>query len=258
MLRNSGNDFNRLQMQDAMMQTLIMGEMDIDYMAYSPAVLYLNGAYWGVQNIREKSSADYLYSNYGLDADSVDLLESSPIRWLEEGDNSGYTSILNFLNSNNLTTTQNYSYVTSRIDMESYIDYQIAQIYFVNLDWPGNNIKYWKSKTPGSKWRWLLYDTDFGFGLYTSPDHNTLTFAAEVQGPDWPNPPWSTLLCASFSGTQNSGKDLSINSTFYLFHLDPIRVNAIIDSLSGIIATEMSPMTFSSRWGGSMEQWRNN
>ncbi len=56
MLRNSGNDFNRTQMQDAMMQTLIMGQMDIDYMAYTPAALYLNGAYWGVQNIREKSS----------------------------------------------------------------------------------------------------------------------------------------------------------------------------------------------------------
>ena len=76
MLRNSGNDFNRTQLQDAMMQTLIMGQMDIDYMAYTPAALYLNGAYWGVQNIREKSSTDYLYTNYGLDEDSVDILES--------------------------------------------------------------------------------------------------------------------------------------------------------------------------------------
>ncbi len=75
MLRNSGNDFNRTQMQDAMMQTLLMGQMDIDYMAYQPAALYLNGVYWGVQNIREKSSGDYLYTNYGLDEDSIDLLE---------------------------------------------------------------------------------------------------------------------------------------------------------------------------------------
>ncbi len=149
MLRNSGNDFNRTQMQDAMMQTLIIGQMDIDYMAYTPAALYLNGVYWGVQNIREKSSGDYLYTNYGLDEDSIDLLES--FNTVIEGDNSDYTAIISFLNSNNLTSTQNYNYVTSRIDLESYIDYQIAEIYFANLDWPGNNIKYWKSEKTGFK-----------------------------------------------------------------------------------------------------------
>jgi hypothetical protein len=255
MLRNSGNDFNRTQMQDAMMQTLLIGQMDIDYLAYQPAALYLNGVYWGVQNIREKSSGDYLYTNYGLDEDSIDMLE-----WYNsviEGDNSGYTPIISFLNSNNLTTSQNYNYVISRIDLESYIDYQIAEIYYANLDWPGNNIKYWKSKRPGSKWRWLLYDTDFGFGLYTSPDHNTLTFAAEAQGPDWPNPPWSTLLFRKLLGNADFRKrfvdkfNVYINSTF-----NPVRVNAVIDSLRDNIAAEM-PYHFL-RWGGTMSAWDYN
>jgi hypothetical protein len=255
MLRNSGNDFNITQMQDAMMQTLLIGQMDIDYMAYQPAALYLNGVYWGVQNIREKSSGDYLYTNYGLDEDSIDLLES--FNYVLEGDNSGYTAIISFLNSNSLNNTQNYNYVTSRIDLESYIDYQIAEIYYANLDWPGNNIKYWKSKRPGSKWRWLLYDTDFGFGLYTSPDHNTLAFATEAQGPDWPNPPWSTLLLRKLLGNADFKKrfvdkfNVYINSTF-----NPVRVNAVIDSLRENIATEM-PYHFL-RWGGSMGSWEYN
>jgi hypothetical protein len=255
MLRNSGNDFNITQMQDAMMQTLLIGQMDIDYMAYQPAALYLNGVYWGVQNIREKSSGDYLYTNYGLDEDSIDLLES--FNYVLEGDNSGYTPIISFLNSNSLNTAQNYNYVTSRIDLESYIDYQIAEIYYANLDWPGNNIKYWKSKRPDSKWRWLLYDTDFGFGLYTSPDHNTLAFATEAQGPDWPNPPWSTLLLRKLLGNADFKKrfvdkfNVYINSTF-----NPVRVNAVIDSLRENIATEM-PYHFL-RWGGSMGSWEYN
>jgi hypothetical protein len=255
MLRNSGNDFNRTQMQDAMMQTFIMGQMDIDYMAYSPAALYLNGVYWGIQNIREKSSSDYLYTNYGLDPDSVDLLES--YYSVLEGDNSDFTAMISFLNSHNLTSAENYNYVTSRIDLESYIDYMIAEIYFANTDWPGNNIKYWKAKKPGSKWRWLLYDTDFGFGLYTNPDLNTLTFASEAQGPDWPNPPWSTLLFRKLLGNEDFKKrfvdkiNVYINSTF-----NPLRINAVIDSLSNNISKEM-PYHFL-RWGGSMSSWRNN
>jgi hypothetical protein len=255
MLRNSGNDFNRTQMQDAMMQSLIIGQMDIDYMAYSPAALYLNGVYYGVQNIREKSSSDYLYTNYGLDPDSVDLLESYAS--VIEGDNQDYVPIISFLNSNNLTSTQNYNFVTSRIDMESYIDYQIAEIYFANLDWPGNNDKYWKSKSPGSKWRWLLYDTDFGFGLYTTPDHNTLAFATEAQGPDWPNPPWSTLFLRKLLGNADFKKRFVDKFNVYIYStFNPVRVNAIIDSLSRNIAAEM-PYHFL-RWGGSMGAWEYN
>ncbi len=192
----------------------------------------------------------------------MDSMRTALICWnginsVIEGDNSGYTPIISFLNSNNLTTKQNYDFVTSRIDLESYIDYQIAQIYFANLDWPGNNIKFWKSKRPGSKWRWLLYDTDFGFGLYTSPDHNTLTFATEDQGPDWPNPPWSTLLLRKLLGNADFKKrfvdkfNVYINSTF-----NPVRVNAVIDSLRDNIAAEM-PYHFL-RWGGSMGAWEYN
>ena len=174
-----------------------------------------------------------------------------------EGDNSDYTPIISFLNSNSLASTQNYNYITSRIDLDSYIDYQIAEIYFANLDWPGNNIKYWKSKKPGSKWRWFLYDTDFGFGLYTSPDHNTLAFATETQGPDWPNPPWSTLLFRRLLGNEDFRKRFVDKFNIYIYStFNPVRVNAVIDSLRDNIAEEM-PYHFI-RWGGSMQSWEYN
>jgi hypothetical protein len=255
MLRNSGNDFNRTQFQDAMMQTLLIGQMDIDYLGYTPAALYLNGNYWGVQNIREKSSEDYLFSNYHLDDDSVDMLE-----WQNSiivGDNADYDQLLDFLGSHDLSDQDNYNYVRQQIDMESYLDYQIAQIYFANQDWPGNNIKFWKPKRPGSAWRWLLFDTDFGFGLYSSPDHNTLTFASETNGPDWPNPPWSTFLFRKLLENQEFRDRfvdkfcVYINSTF-----NPGRVSGIIDSLRNNIAAEM-PYHFN-RWGGSILDWEWN
>jgi hypothetical protein len=255
MLRNSGNDCNRTQFQDAMMQTIVMGQMDIDYLGYTPAALYINGAYWGVQNIREKSSEDYLYTNYNLDQDSIDMLE-----WQNSvivGDNTDYIHLLDFLGSKNLSVPANYDYVKQQINMESYLDYQIAEIYFANLDWPGNNMKYWKSKKPGSTWRWLMFDTDFGFGLASTPDHNTLTFATETNGPDWPNPPWSTFL---FRKLLENGEfrnrfvdkfNVYLNSTFR-----SDRVTGIIDSLRGNIAAEM-PYHFN-RWGGTMDAWEWN
>ena len=84
------------------------------------------------------------------------------------------------------------------MDINNFIDYYIAQIYYANTDWPGNNIKFWRPHTSDGKWKWILYDTDFGFGIPFMGSNNylfnTLEFATETNGPGWPNPPWSTYL----------------------------------------------------------------
>ena len=82
------------------------------------------------------------------------------------------------------------------IDMENFIDYQGSQIFFDNTDWPGNNIKFWRPRVDDGRWRWVLYDTDFGFGIWNASNfaNNTLAFALAPNGPGWPNPPWSTLM----------------------------------------------------------------
>jgi hypothetical protein len=256
MLRNSGNDFNRTMFHDAMIQTLLIGEMDVDYNAYTPSAVYLNGEYWGILNTREKINDGYFNSNYGLDEDSVDFLEGD--RVIIAGSNTDYNALINFIKTHILSSASNYQYVKDRIDIDEYINYMIANIYSGNADWPGNNLKYWKSKQAGSKWRWILYDMDFGFGLYGySPDHNTLTFALEPNGPVWPNPPWSTLLFRKMIENDEFKNQFIDKFSIYIYSIyNPARVNIIIDSLKQIIAAEM-PYHFQ-RWGGSMTDWENN
>ena len=79
LLRNSGNDNQITMFRDALMHTLISGQMDLDHQAYQPAILYLNGEYWGIQNLREKIDADYIESNFGIESDDIDLLELNGI-----------------------------------------------------------------------------------------------------------------------------------------------------------------------------------
>ncbi|MDV7398998.1 CotH kinase family protein, partial [Arthrospira platensis SPKY1] len=73
--------------------------------------------------------------------------------------------------------------------------YQIAEIFFDNQD-AGGNIRYWKAKSADAKWRWILYDTDWGFGLHEASAYanNSLAFHTAANGPAWPNPPWSTFI----------------------------------------------------------------
>lgn len=107
-------------------------------------------------------------------------------------DNAEYEELMNYVSTNNLANEAHYRYVKDRVDVDNFALYYTSQIYFDNQDWPSNNIKYWK--TSNGKWRWILFDTDFGFGICDKNNYrnNTLSFALDNNGPGWPNPPWST------------------------------------------------------------------
>jgi hypothetical protein len=199
-LRNSGNDWDYTMFRDGLMTTLLDG-VDVDKQDFRPAVLLLNGEYWGILNLREKINEDFIAAHHNLNRDSIDMLEN--FGEIVSGDSIEYMELYNFIAYNNLSVISNYQHVLSKIDINNFIAYYASQIYFGNTDWPGNNIKYWKKKS-GSKWRWIMFDTDFGFNLYNrGVSHNTLNFALEPNGPDWPNPPWSTLFLRKLLDNQN-------------------------------------------------------
>jgi hypothetical protein len=200
-LRNGGNDWGRTFFSDGMMQGLVE-DIDLDIMAFRPCLVYLNGEYWGILNLREKQNEHYIAMYHDVDLDSIDLLEfnANPIH----GDAQHYLKLIDFISNNDLSQTANYEYVKTLIDIDNFIDYNVTQIYFDNRDWPANNIKYWRPRTKDGKWRWLVYDVDWGFGVNAygrggnqyGYDYNTLEYATSPQPTPnhHANPPWSTLL----------------------------------------------------------------
>jgi hypothetical protein len=190
-LRNSGNDLFNTGMRDVVM-TGLMENSNQDIQAYQSVASYINGRYWGLFNLREKVNEHFLASKHGVDPESIDLLEFNAA--IIQGSNAEYLALLEYARTNPIEQAVHYNYLAEQIDIDNYIQYQAAQIYFDNQDWPGNNIKYWKS--PDTKWRWILFDTDFGAAIWNSDAafFNTLNFALVVNGQEWPNPPWSTLL----------------------------------------------------------------
>ncbi len=255
-LRNSGNDWVSTMFRDALMQQIVQ-HTAIDVQAYRPASIFLNSAYWGILNIREKVNEHYLATHHGVDPDELDLLENegNPI----EGDAQHYQHLLNFVNGHTMTEATVWDSIHAWVDLDNFWDYQIAQIYYDNTDWPGNNIKFWRPHTPTGKWRWLMFDTDFGFGLYNSVNYmnNTLEFATAPNGPDWPNPPWSTLLLRKFLANPRLKVEF-INR--YADHLNStllsIRVIQLITGLQNGIKSEIT--RHRQRWPESASNWSSN
>jgi hypothetical protein len=252
-LRSSAQDWWRTMFRDGMVQTLIEQGMRLDYQDYRPSVLFINGQYWGIHNIREKLNEHYVEAHYGVNPDNIDLIEVSKSETANNGDITAYSAMMNFVSANYLALQANYDYITSIVDIDEYIDYNIAEIYSANSDWPGSNMKLWREREPGAKWRWMIYDLDFTFGgnansQYTS---NTLALATATNGPSWPNPPWSTLLLrrllenTTFRNEFIQRFAVHINTTF-----ERSRVLAVIDSLKAGIASEIP--RHKTRWPQSL------
>ena len=240
LLRNGGQDWWRAMFRDGMMHTLVKDCMDIDWLAYKPAVLFLNGVYWGIHDIREKHNEHYIAGNHGIDPDLIDILADNAS--VEQGSAALYTEIIRFIESNDLSMLAHYEWIKARIDIDEYLNYQIAEIYFANIDWPGGNIEYWRQQGEGHRWRWILFDTDLGFGAHERGqyDSNTLENATTTTGTYYANPAWSTFLFRSL--LKNPGfRDEFIQR--FAAHLNTTfasqRVLRIIDSLKCQIEPEM-------------------
>jgi hypothetical protein len=246
LLRTSGQDAAFTRIRDAMVHKLVI-DTDVDAQAYRPSVVYINGQYWGIYNMREKISPYYLESNHGANPDKVDILEANGR--IKAGDKADYKALVDFVSKNDMRVARNYEYVKSQMDVQEFMDYEITEIYCANTD--TGNIKFWRDKSTGQKWRWILFDTDWGF---LDVDHNTLEYVTNPIGTGI-GKRFSTALMFnllkndSFRDEFISRLAYHLNNTF-----ESSRVIAVIDEMVKAIEPEMPRCL--ERWGGTMEGWK--
>ena len=159
-LRNSGNDRDYTYMRDAVCQRAMAEHADIDWQAWRPAVIYINGNYWCLLNIRERANENNILTHYdGLE--DIDLIENGE---LKEGTKENYDAFTAFFNEHGHTLDE----YAELMDWEEYIRITTMNLYFNNLDYPGNNNVMWRPRAEGGKWRWIAKDLDYTLGLYTN------------------------------------------------------------------------------------------
>ena len=156
-LRASGQEYNMSRIRDIVVTSLVGDHTDLVVQAYQQCVVYVNGEYRGVYNLREKVNRSFLMQHYPeADKDSMDLLVGSGNRpyYILEGDNQEYLDMVDFAWDNDMTAPENYEYICSLMDVDNFATYTAMQIYSGNTD--TGNIKFWR--TEGRKWQWITYD----------------------------------------------------------------------------------------------------
>jgi len=247
-LRNAGNDFYSTYLRDATVHKLVQDYIFLDMQEYDPAVVFLNGAYWGIQNIREKIDRYWIESNYGIPADKVTLLTNQAVEI--DGDADEFLELITFIQENDLAIEDNFNYVEEQIDLENFCDLMIVEIHVVNSDWPHNNVKFWK--TEGRKWRYFLLDVDASSSLFTY------------------NGPMENMLEKIFADTINY-PSIILNNLLVNSHFKEYFINRYADLMNTIFSSgtfmdliekhkeHIKPEMHrhKERWGGSMSSWEN-
>ncbi len=169
MLRNAGNDFDYLYMRDAICQRNMAFHADLDWQAWQPAIFFLNGTYKGILNIRERSNASNIYTNYDR-LEDIDMVEN----WkeLKEGTWDNYNDFVAFYTEKGHTWEE----YDERMDLNEYINIMIMNLYYNNFDFPGNNFMMWRPREEGGRWRFVAKDVDYVLGLYGQGDANYQIF----------------------------------------------------------------------------------
>jgi hypothetical protein len=181
-LRNASGDFNYTHCRDGYMHRYLMAEeLNLDLLAYQPVVAYLNGQYWGLINLREKVNEYYLENNHQAEMGEIDLLEEDS--FVIEGSMEIFDEMLNQLENSDITDNSNLELAALNFDFDNIIDYVVTETALCNSDWPSNNVKYWRERKAGSKWRYILVDLDaiMGRAPYTRADGNFLIYFMNLE-----------------------------------------------------------------------------
>ncbi|MBK7431444.1 MAG: lamin tail domain-containing protein [Bacteroidetes bacterium] len=178
-LHMAGNDRDICHMRDALMNRVLKPTFN-NYIAYEPCLLMLNGANWGIYYFRENDDHHWVEGNYGYKASEIDFLKESYFYSgieVKKGSDSAFFAMYNYATTTSPSDPAFYSTISSMMDLQNMADYFIAETYYPNDDWMGgmnNNLKLWRPKKGDGKFKYLIYDLEFGLGYSGSVSNNML------------------------------------------------------------------------------------
>ena len=154
-MRASGQDCFKTHMRDSVL-TALAADTRVMYQETEVCVVYVNGEYWGVYNMRERVCQDSIAQFEGWDnPDDVEIAEGTG------ASSESYQQLLSWVKSHNLATDANIDALRKRMDIENYLDYVALEMYACNTDM--NNMRCYRNAAEDGLWRWVLFDLDLSY-----------------------------------------------------------------------------------------------
>ena len=255
-------------LRDAFVQTISQkGNFEMDERSTESCILFINGQYWGVYELREKvDHHNFTNFYYNQDEKDIDVLAFWGGLNIKYGSDTAWVNLYTFIMSHNMANATEYAYVDSLLSYKSVIDNIILNTYVVNSDWISWNTMWWRGRNPNGnkkKWRYACWDQD-----------NVYDLGENYAG--WPNTGYTVDPCALDNIFANAGpemghldiftrlmqnadfKSMYVNRYVELIntHLSCDSLNALLGRMINVLTPEMPAQI--ARWGGNMAGWQAN
>ena len=248
-LRSGSQDSEEAFFRDILMTSLVDGVTNLKVQAYKSVILYINGEYWGVYNIREQVDDDFISNNYNVKKEGTNIVRID--NDITVGDGKKYFDLLNYLNTHDISKSSNYEYVKSQLNIESYVDFWVAENWVTNNDIVNTRFYYHPDINDG-KMNMIFYDLDFAMWNET---HNYFNFSVQPEGMS--RLQVSTLMMRKLI-TNDEFKQTFLDRLSYQVKnvWNEERVLKYIDDIYNTLKPEMERNQ--KRWGMTYTHWENN
>jgi len=257
-LRAAGNDQVKAMMRDAYQHSPCAG-MPFDVSRALPCVVYINGAYWGVHHLRQRMDEQELARRHGIPAKRITILEDRAEVY--RGDSADARSFMRLVQRTEQWNGTDPAWIDSlnaQLDLEGYLVYMASQMILGNMDWPRQNVKYWRYNGPPGKqapqdgrWYFIMGDSDLGFGANTPASGDMF---AKVRPK---NAPISRLFMAMMRSIVLRDRFVAHAQAVILGPLSPDRCATTLEKFVGLLAPEMERHTARWRKPLDVEAWQH-
>lgn len=258
---------NGAHVRDAYVHTLSqLADLEMDERTSKFCVVYINGEYWGVYDMREKvDDHDFTKEYYDQGKEWIDFIKTWGGTWEEYGSIADFVDLRTFVLNNDMTDADNYAFASERLEIQSLIDYVLLHQHIVSKDWLNWNTAFWRGRKPtggAQKWRYILWDEDATFGHYINytniPDDSPTADPCNVEialpniDPEGHIEMFNQLYMNEDFKQTYINRYADLNSTFFSCdYMIPL-----LDSMIAVIEPEMQRQV--DTWGGTYSGWQDN
>ncbi len=131
-LRAGSQDYYTTFFRDILASSVMEDSLTVEVQAFKTTILYINGQYWGLYDIREKVDEDFVATHYNVDEATASVVRMGGT--VSAGDKNTFNTLMSYLASHDLKSKENYEYVKTLLNMDSYIDFWVAELFTTNND----------------------------------------------------------------------------------------------------------------------------
>lgn len=245
-LRSGSQDSEFAMMRDVLMTSLVDGATNLQVQAYKTVILYINGNYWGVYNIREKVDDDYIANNFNVDGSKANIVRIDNV--VSTGSILEYRNLVNYLNTHNMSIESNYEYVKTKLNIDSFADFWAAENWVTNHDIINTRF-YWHPDIDSGRINMIFYDLDYAMWNVRK---DYFSFSVQPEGMSDFNV--STEMMRSLMNSKQFQKDFLARISYQLKNVwNEERVLNKIDEIYNTLKPEMERNQI--RWGMTMKKW---